>query len=72
LVVVHDGRVCAVARVVDSYANTRVRRGVLLKDPVTEDVPQPAPSSLEPSPLDAGLAASRIRLEPDEDPEVVA
>lgn len=68
LLVVHEGRECAVARVVDSYANTRVRRGRLLKDPVTDGVQDPAPSSNEPSPLDAGLSASRIRLEPDEQP----
>jgi hypothetical protein len=72
LVVVHEGRECAQARVVDSYANTRVRRGVLLKDPVTEDIQDPAPRSPDPSPLDAGLAASRIRLEPHEGPEVGA
>lgn len=69
LVVVHDGRECAVARVVDSYANTRVRRGYLLKDPVTQDASPPEPADPEPSPLDAGLAASRIRLEPPETPE---
>jgi len=72
LVVVHDGRECAVARVVDSYANTRVRRGVLLKDPVTEDIQDPTPRNHEPSPLDAGLAASRIHLEPGDAPEVGA
>jgi transposase InsO family protein len=72
LVVVHDGRECAQARMVDSYANTRVRRGVLLKDPVTEDIQDPSPRNHQPSPLDAGLAASRIRLEPDEAPEVGA
>ncbi len=69
LVVVHDGRECAVARVVDSYANTRVRRGYLLKDPVTQDTLPPEAADHEPSPLDAGLAASRIRLEPPETPE---
>ncbi len=72
LVVMHDGRECAVARMVDSYANTRVRRGVLLKDPVTQDLQDSAPPNHPPSPLDAGLAASRIRLEPDEGPEVGA
>lgn len=73
LLVVHDGRECAVARVVDSYANTRVRRGRLLKDPVTQDASLPEPADSEPSPLDAGLAASRIRLEPPEEaPEVDA
>ncbi len=72
LVVVHDGRECAVARVVDSYANTRVRRGHLRKDPVTQDAPSPESANSESSPLDAGLAASRIRLEPPEAPEVDA
>ena len=70
LIVVVDGRECAVARVVDSYANTRVRRGALLKDPVTQDASSAQPTNPEPSPLDAGLAASRIRLEPPEAPEV--
>lgn len=70
LLVVHDGRECAVARVVDSYANTRVRRGYLLKDPVTQDAPPLEPANPQPSPLDAGLAASCIRLEPPEAPEV--
>jgi hypothetical protein len=69
LVVVHDGRECAVARMVDSYANTRVRRGVLLKDPVSENLQGPTLRNRPPSPLDAGLSASRIRLEPDEAPE---
>jgi hypothetical protein len=58
--------------VVDSYANTRVRRGRLLKDPITQDAPVPQPADPEPSPLDAGLAASRICLEPGETPEVDA
>jgi len=70
LLIVHDGHECGVARVVDSYANTRVLRGRLLKDPVTQDPPSPVPAHPEPSPLDAGLAASRIRLEPPENPEV--
>jgi len=64
----HDGHECGVARVVDSYANTRVHRGRLLKDPVTQDSPPPEPANPEPSPLDAGLAASRIRLEPGDAP----
>jgi len=71
LVVVQDGRDCAIARLVDSYANTRVRRGDLLKDPVSTDVQEPAAGSPGTSPLDAGLSASRIRLEPDEDPGVL-
>jgi transposase InsO family protein len=71
LVVVQDGRDCAIARLVDSYANTRVRRGDLLKDPVSTDVQDPAAAGPESSPLDAGLSASRIRLEPDEDPGVL-
>jgi hypothetical protein len=72
LMVVQDGRDCAIARLVDSYANTRVRRGDLLKDPVSTDVQEPAAAGPATSPLDAGLAASRIRLEPDEQPGGVA
>src|SRR4030042_203164 len=71
LVVVQDGRECAIPRLVDSYANTRVRRGDLLKDPVSTDVQEPAAGNPETSPLDAGLPASRTRLEPDEDPGVL-
>jgi len=67
LVVVQDGRECAIARLVDSYANTRVRRGDLQKDPVSTDVQDSVAASAESSPLDAGLSASRIRLERDED-----
>jgi hypothetical protein len=66
---VHDGQERGVARVVDSYANTRVRRGRLLKDPVSQDAPTGESAAPEPSPLDAGLNASRIRLEPPEAPE---
>jgi hypothetical protein len=50
---------------VDSYANTKVRRSNLLKDPVVQQMQEPScpqPDS-PPSPLDAGLSASRIRLE---------
>jgi transposase InsO family protein len=69
LLIVHDGQERGVARVVDSYANTRVRRGRLLKDPVSQDAPTGESAAPEPSPLDAGLNASRIRLEPPEAPE---
>jgi len=71
LLIEHDGHECGVARVVDSYANTRVRRGRLLKDPVIQDSPPPEPAKAEPSPLDAGLAASRIRLQPGDAPEAL-
>ena len=65
LLITHEGRECGLARMVDSYANTKVRRSNLLKDPVIETTPQildpdPAPPA---SPLDAGLSATRIRLE---------
>ncbi len=66
LIVVHDGKDYAEARPVDSYANTRVRRGRLLTSPLTEQSEQPAPTdppATPPSPLQAGLAASRIRVE---------
>ncbi len=65
LVVVHQGREYE-ARVVDSYANTQVRRGRLLKSPESQDPPSaaaPVPTPADPSPFDAGLSASRIRLQ---------
>lgn len=65
LSIAHEGRECGLARMVDSYANTKVRRSNLLKDPVVQQIQEPScpqPDS-PPSPLDAGLSASRIRLE---------
>lgn len=62
----HDGHECGTARVVDSYANAKVRRSYLLKDLVVESVEAPAPpqqGAATCSPVDAGLSASRIRLE---------
>lgn len=61
----HQGRECGVARVVDSYANTKVRRSNLLKDPVVDGIKDlPLPHSETPvSPVDAGLSASRIHLD---------
>ena len=62
----HDGHDGGIARVVNSYANAKVRRNYLLKDPVVDSVeaPEPqAPDAGTPSPVDAGLSASRIRLE---------
>jgi putative transposase len=64
----HEGKDCGLARIVDSYANSRVRRSNLLNDPVIEEHPQPGESNSEApsSPLDAGLSASRIHLEETE------
>ena len=60
-----EGRECGTARVVDSYANTKVRRSNLLKDPVVDRIQEPplAQPDVPSSPVDAGLSASRIRLE---------
>jgi transposase InsO family protein len=68
LLIIHEARECGLARIVDSYANTRVRRSNLLKDPVVEGVPEPPPAHTDspPSPLDAGLSASRIQLDEPE------
>jgi len=67
LLIRHDGGDSGPARLVDSYANTKVRRGALKQDAVIEETTDSVapvegnPSS--PSPLDAGLSASRIRFE---------
>ncbi len=63
----HQGRECGQARVVDSYTNTKVRRNYPLKDLVVDPIlDAPPPQSQTPtSPVDAGLSASRIRLEGD-------
>jgi putative transposase len=63
--VVQDGHECGLARVVDSYANTKVRRGYPLKEAVVEDIAEPlqSPALNRCSPVDAGLSASRIRLQ---------
>jgi len=60
----HQGRECGEARVVDSYANTKVRRSYSQKDLVVDSIIEPTlPHSETPtSPVDAGLSASRIRL----------
>lgn len=62
--VVQDGRECGLARVVDSYANTKVHRGYPLKEAVVEGIAKPllAQPLNRCSPVDAGLSASRIRL----------
>jgi len=61
--------VCGTARIVDSYANTRVRRTDLHKDLVAESTPQCEDSSVDrpPSVTDSSLAASEI---PSLDPEL--
>jgi putative transposase len=66
LYIEHDRHDCGMARVVDSYANAKVRRHNLLKDPVVDSVEIPqraAPDAGAPSSVDAGLWASRIRLD---------
>jgi hypothetical protein len=68
LLIRHNSRECGVARIVDSYANAKVRRGHLLKDPVVDGTHHAASETADsaPSPLDAGLSASHIRLEKSE------
>jgi transposase InsO family protein len=69
LLIRRQGHECGLARMVDSYANTKVRRSYLLKDPVVEQAQEPrdeAQADAPPSPLDAGLSASRIRLDEPE------
>ena len=63
LLVSHQGQESGTARIVDSYANAKVRRGNLLKDPVIQQSEDPVSEVTDsaPSPLDAGLSASCIR-----------
>jgi transposase InsO family protein len=67
LTIRHQGRECGEARVVDSYANTKVRRSYSQKDLVVDSIIEPMPpqSQTASSPVDAGLSASRIRLQGD-------
>ena len=68
LLIRHQGQDCGVARIVDSYANAKVRRNGLSKEPEVEEITDSdsQPSDSSPSPLDAGLSASHIRLEEPE------
>ena len=61
----HQSRPCGEARAVDSYANAKVRRSYPQKDLVVDPIIEPPPpqSQTPTSPVDAGLSASRIRLE---------
>lgn len=65
LLIRHQGQECGIARIVDSYANAKVRRNGLFKEPEVEEIndSDSEPSDSKPSPLDAGLSASHIRLE---------
>ena len=76
LFVHHRGRLVGEARLVDSYANARVRRADLRLDPAGDDEPDAAgvpvaPSSEPPDdplpPASASLAASRVAVRPDAD-----
>ncbi|MAE16909.1 MAG: hypothetical protein CL911_05655 [Deltaproteobacteria bacterium] len=68
LLIRHQGQDCGVARIVDSYANAKVRRNGLFKQPVVEELNDCPSESTDspPSPLDAGLSASQIRLQKPE------
>ena len=75
LFVHHRGRLVGAARLVDSYANARVRRADLRLDPSDDDAPDaagaPAARSAPPDaplpPAAASLAASRVALNPSTD-----
>ena len=62
--IILDGSECGTARIVDSYANTRVRRSDLHKDLSAEDRSEPdSPTSPRtPSATDSSLAASGMPL----------
>jgi hypothetical protein len=71
--VFHDGKPCAEARMVDAYANTRVRRGSMYKDLIVDSppdelppataVPLRPPTPPSPTPLSASLSASRLQID---------
>jgi len=73
LMVFHDGKPCAEARMVDAYANTRVRRGSMYKDLIVDSPPDELPPATavplrpstppSPTPLSASLSASRLQID---------
>lgn len=65
LFIVHQGKPCGEARLVDSYANARVLRKDLGSDVLITDIQQDPqnPKASAPGPLDASLAASRLNLD---------
>ena len=75
LFVHHRGRLVGEARLVDSYANARVRRADLRLDPSGDDAPDAAAAlaarSASPDeplpPAAASLAASRVTVSQDTD-----
>ena len=75
LLVRHRARIVGEARLVDSYANARVRRADLRLDPSDDDAPDaagaPAARSAPPDqplpPAAASLAASRVAVNPSTD-----
>jgi hypothetical protein len=68
LLIRHQGQECGIARIVDSYANAKVRRSGLFKEPEVEQLNDATSESSDSaaSALDAGLSASQIRLEEPE------
>jgi putative transposase len=65
LFIIHQGKPCGQARLVDSYANARVLRKDLGSDVVITDIQQDPenPKARPTGPLDASLAASRLDLD---------
>jgi hypothetical protein len=72
LMVFHGGKPSGEARMVDAYANTRVRRGSMFKDLIVDSpdesppataVPLRPPTSPSPTPLSASLSASRLQID---------
>jgi len=68
LQIVHDGHRLGEARLVDSYANARVRRGGLQQEVQLSDAPGPTSEAPVRRPVDASLAASRVRATEEEQP----
>jgi putative transposase len=72
LTVLLDQTECGIARIVDSYANTKVRRTDLHKDLAAETKPDSKGSTVDPPPsiTDSSLAASELPfLDPERDEE---
>jgi transposase InsO family protein len=70
LLIYHNGAPLEEARIVDSYANTRVRRGDLQRSiQITEEKQQPGPGGPVPRrPVDNSLSASRLDWDQDDQP----
>ena len=63
LLISHEGQEIGEARLVDSYANARVRRGDLQKDVKITELPPQQDNSKARRPVDNSLSASKVDLQ---------